>query len=346
MHKVRLCALTLICILCPLAAYSAAMSTGEGPSLGADRTTQAQIEAGLSFGQMFEAGRKMFATPFNKFDGYGDGSTGAVETPRFFGNRPSLQGNGTFLRVNGLDAQTCLECHFITRNSTIPATLGIGGSAGSSANVFFMPSFVDVAESQPGKFNGRFINPLSLFGSGGVELVAKEMTVRLQELKAEALSKPFTPVSLDVKGVSFGTILADAQGELDTSKLEGIDEDLVVRPFGRKGEFTTARTFGVTAMRFHFGMEPVEEVGAGVDGDGDGVTDEILTGELSVLHVFNTNLPSPVMDGLELKAMKGLATFVRVGCAHCHIPFLQHQKPLPRLRLPGNRRGPGSPCVL
>ncbi|MBI4776372.1 MAG: hypothetical protein HY788_19705 [Deltaproteobacteria bacterium] len=325
MYKVGISVLAMLCVLCPLMAHSAESSTGEGPNLGPDRTTQAQIEAGLSVDQMIEAGGRMFTTPFNKFDGYGDGPYDASMDPRSFGARPSLQGNGTFLRVNGLDAQTCLECHFITRNSTIPATLGIGGVAGAGGSVIFMPSFVDVAESQPGKFNGRLINPPFLFGSGGVELVAKEMTVRLQQLRAEAFSKPSIRVPLETKGVSFGSIVADGQGGLDTSEVEGMDEDLVVRPFGRKGEFATVRDFDVAAMRFHFGMEPVEEVGEGVDGDGDGVGDEILVGELSVLHIFNTNLPSPVMEGLDMSAMRGLAAFVRIGCAFCHRPFLNSE---------------------
>ena len=39
-------------------------------------------------------------------------------------------------------------------------------------------------------------------------------------------------------------------------------------------------------MMFHFGIQPTEEVGEGVDADGDGVVDEITVGELSALGVF------------------------------------------------------------
>ena len=51
----------------------------------------------------------------------------------------------------------------------------------------------------------------------------------------------------------------------DTSGVKGIDADLVVRPFGRKGEFATTRAFDRAALQFHMGMQPVEVVGADTD---------------------------------------------------------------------------------
>jgi hypothetical protein len=67
--------------------------------------------------------------------------------------------------------------------------LGIGGVGGSVTNVMFMPTQIDLKHSaQAGlvSFDGRFINPPFLFGSGGIELLGKEMTVDLQALKAQA----------------------------------------------------------------------------------------------------------------------------------------------------------------
>ena len=55
-----------------------------------------------------------------------------------------------------------------------------------------------------------------------------------------ALNHPDTTVLLETKGVYFGTIVCDDAGVCDTSDLQGVDEDLVVRPFGRKGEFIYA----------------------------------------------------------------------------------------------------------
>jgi len=280
---------------------------GAGPNLGDDRITQAQIAEGiLSFKEILNSGLRIFSTPFNKFDGYGD-------------LRPTLQGNGTFVRVNGLDAQSCLECHSIVSSATIPASFGVGGAGGSSANVIFRPSYINM---EYGSMDGRFINPPFLFGSGGVELLAKEMTIRLQELKAQALSNPGAEVALEAKGVSFGTIIADNDGNLDTSSIKGINQDLVVRPFGRKGEFVTVRAFDKGAMQFHFGMQPVEVVGEGEDPDGDDVTDEILIGELSALHIWSTALPKPEIEKLSENSSLGFIIFEQIGCAYCHRPFL------------------------
>jgi hypothetical protein len=308
--------------------------TGEGPNLGSVRITQDDIESGLPLPKILEFGQRIFTTPFNKSDGYGDGPFNISEgDPRELGNRPTLQHNGTFLRVNGLDAQTCLECHFIIRNSTIPATLGIGGVAGANANAIFMPSMIDVADINPGEMNGRFINPPFLFGSGGVELLAQEMTIRLQELKNEALNNPGTEIDLIAKGVYFGEIVS-SYGGLDTSGVEGVDEDLVVRPFGRKGEFATVRAFDLGAMQFHFGMQPIEVVGPFVDADGDGVMEEILAGEISALHIFGTTLRKPFMESLTKQAEDGFVVFQDIGCGVCHIPFLNTESEFLMYRFP------------
>ena len=283
------------------------LTIGDLPNLGDDRITQDQITEGtLSLNQIRNFGLKIFSTPFNKFDGYGD-------------DRPTLQGNGTFLRVNGLDAQSCLECHSVVSSAAIPASFGVGGAGSSSSNVIFRPTKINLKN---GDTNGRFINPPFLFGSGAVELLAKEMTIRLQELKEQALADPGAEIVLTAKGVSFGTIIADRAGHLDTSNVKGINQDLVVRPFGRKGEFATVRAFDRGAMQFHFGMQPVEVVGKGEDPDNDGVTDEILIGELSALHIFGTTLPKPEMVKSSEDLSRGFIIFDQIGCADCHRPFL------------------------
>ena len=298
---------------------------GEGPALGTNRITQADITGGaLTLRDIRKAGLKIFATPFNKLDGYGDGPENPFDTTHP-GGRPTLQGNGTFLRVNGLDAQTCMECHSVGSNAVVPFRFAVGGFGGANNNAVFQPRHIDVSdEAHNGfaAFDGRLINPPFLFGSGGVQLLANEMTAALQKLKARAHDAPGTSVPLLVKGVNFGSISFDsATGSYDVSHVGGIASDLVVRPFGRKGEFSTVRRFDVEALQFHLGMQPVEAVGEGVDADNDGVVDEVLVGEVSALDIFNTNLERPVTDRAPNK-LPGFATFNVIGCADCHRPAL------------------------
>ncbi|MEM9803185.1 MAG: di-heme oxidoredictase family protein [Planctomycetota bacterium] len=315
-----------------------ALAQADGPALGTSRITQGDITSGsLSLDEIRAAGLRMFATPFNRLDGYGDGSMDPLD-PTSPGGRPTLQNNGTFLRVNGLDAQTCMECHAVGSNATVPFTFAVGGVGASNTNVLFQPKRIDVADSTGlgfADFDGRYINPPFLFGSGGVELVGLEMTNDLQRLLRAAYATPDTDVPLVTHGVSFGVLRYDsaAQG-FDYSRVEGVDDDLVVRPFGRKGEFPTVRAFDVDAMLFHFGMEPVEHVGAGIDEDGDGVADEILVGEISALHVFNTNLERPEVRDWNADAAAGGSLFDAIGCAECHVPELHTRTPSIRYRFP------------
>jgi hypothetical protein len=300
-----------------LYAKSIVSVSDEGPNLK-PRITQDQVVS-WPLPEIQKNGVRIFSAPFNLHDGFGDGPydfSASIEE----GERPTLQLNGTFLRVNGLDGQTCAECHFIKSNSTIPFTIGLGGTAGGGANVLLKPTWID---AETGDFNGRLINSPILFGAGGILLAGKEMTIELQELKQEAIDSPGSIISLITKEVFFGTIVADGDGHLDTSNVEGIDDDMVVRPFGRKGQFTTTREFDVGALRFHFGMEPIEDVGLDVDNDGDGVINEISVGELSALNIWVATRPKPRALVLNKEAIKGFELFNNIGCAHCHKSTLQ-----------------------
>ncbi len=308
-------------LLDPIALSQTAIPPGESPAITLPRITQAEIDAGMfTFNEIRAHGLRMFATNFNKFDGYGDGPVNFID-PTSPGHRPTLQNNGTFLRVNGLDAQSCMECHSVGSSQSAPFRFAVGGVGGSNNNVLFKPLDIDVDDSDGNgyaAFSGRYINPPFLFGSGGIELLAKEMTADLQELAALAPTIPGVPIALNTKGVNFGSITWDPiSGQLDTSAVEGVNPDLVVRPFGRKGEFSSVRKFDIDAMQFHFGMQPAEAVGNGVDGDDDGVVDEVLTGELSAMHVFNTNLEPPTVVPSPTLSVAALI-FTSIGCADCH----------------------------
>lgn len=296
---------------------------GEGPNLR-PRITQEMVESDLSLKQLRREGLRIFSTPFNRHDGLGDGLLDPSDTVSP-GGRPTLGDNGFFLRMNGLDSQTCLECHSILSNAVIPATFAVGGVGGVAANAFPDVIDPDLDDSEKNGFaaiQGRAINPPFNFGAGGVELLAKEMTADLQALAAEAEARPGVPVELSSKGVGFGWVVFEA-GRLDTSQVEGIDADLVVRPFGRKGCCATIRDFDTGAMQFHHGIQPVEVVGEDVDADGDGVANELTLGELSALHAFQVSLTAPAQRGNGRDVRAGRALFEEIGCADCHVPVLE-----------------------
>lgn len=301
------------------------------PALG-ERLTQAQVTSGdLSLRELRREGMRIFSTPFNKLDGLGDGPINPLDkvSP---GGRPTLQNNGIFLRMNGLDSQSCVECHSILSSLVVPPLFAVGGVGGVSQSAF--PGIIDpdIDDSDDNGFAstvGRVINPPFSFGSGGVELVGKEMTQTLQDLADDLDNSDSVP--LVAKGVAFGTLSRDAQGNLDVSAVEGIDDDLVVRPFGRTGCCATVRTFDLGALQFHHGIQPSEVVGAGVDADGDGVSDEILVGEVSAMHIFQVALRRPLQTPVVGAAVNGEALFGSLGCASCHIPELitdSHHLPL------------------
>lgn len=310
-----------------------------------DRINQYDVENNnLTIKEIRKAGMLIFSTPFNKADGHGDGTPDlTILGNRSPGNRPTLQGNNTFLRVNGLDSQTCLECHTIISNASVPARLGVGGVGGVSQNAIFQPSNIDVADTDNdgiAGFNGRFINPPFLFGSGGVELLGLEMTQDLQQLKQQAIDNPNTTIQLSTKGIEFGSITSDANGNVDASSVVGIDSDLVVKPFGRKGEFATVREFDVGALSFHLGMQAKELVGVGNDEDQDGVVDELKEGDLSALSVFNTTMDRPIQSKRNGDEESGFELFNSIGCADCHKPQLNTQTKFLPYKLIGDNQSP------
>ena len=342
---------------------------GEGYRWETAGLTQQDVELAVtaesSLATLRRQGLLVFTTPFTTAKGFGDGPFDPNESTRLPGHRPTLGGNGTVLRVNGLDAQSCNECHTIVSNATRPPTLGFGGVGGLVQNAIIMPTMIDVSDShddriqrEPGHdpdmpmqfdgvadFNGRLANPPFLFGGGGIELLAKEMTEDLQALLGAArAASAGTVTSLDTHGVHFGTITTvDGAGNVALHP-EGIglvgyqnlppEEVLVVRPFGRKGEFFSMRDFDRGAMQFHFGIQPVEVVGEGVDGDGDGVRDEVTVAEMTVLHIFDVTNPPPRLARLGRAERDGLATFRRIGCVECHRERLETRSRLLPLAYP------------
>ena len=307
-----------------------------------DDLTDGLNSGAISLDQVRRAGLEVFTRPVTTSQGYGDGPFEPGELPPSApGNRPTLQGNGTSLRVNGLDAQSCNECHTIVSHDTVPPKLGIGGVGGLVQNAFINPTLIDVSDGWhtvsgrdgSADFNGRFANPPFLFGGGGVELLAKEMTADLQALLKQARSAyPGTITHLLTKGVHFGFLRTVKTGVVSLDHVEGIgikenagkraEDVLVVRPFGRKGENFSMRDFDRGAMAFHFGIQPTEVVGRDTDADGDGIANEITEAAMTALHVFDVTNPPPIMEMMDPEAEAGFLAFRRIGCSGCHRPVM------------------------
>ena len=176
----------------------------------------------------------------------------------------------------------------------------------------------------------------SLMGSGLVELLAREMTADLQAIRAAAIAEAYATgkdahADLVTKGVRFGSIVAHPDGIVDLDAIDGVDADLIVRPFSRKGVFTSLRQFTINALNIHHGMEAVERFGVRWTGSHDfaesGVPDAITAGDVSALVAFQATLPPPTVkadmpDDWRQAAKAGAETFNAIGCASCHMETL------------------------
>ncbi|MEJ2257536.1 MAG: di-heme oxidoredictase family protein [Woeseiaceae bacterium] len=106
----------------------------------------------------------------------------------------------------------------------------------------------------------------------------------------------------------------------------------MIRPFGRKGEFSSVREFDKGAMMFHLGMQPAEVFPW--DADQDGIDNEILTGEMSALEIFVTTQETPVQIRNDREARAGFELFESIGCADCHVPALTTRETVLRYAFP------------
>src|SRR5205814_2353614 len=117
-----------------------------------------------------------------------------------------------------------------------------------------------------------------LNGLGALQLLAEEMTVELQGQVAAARTAGQATATLQSKGVSFGTFNIAAGTTGAQPGLLGISPDLVVRAFQWKDSVVTVRDFVRGAGHNEIGMQGQELTGIGVDGDSDGVADELTIG--------------------------------------------------------------------
>ena len=276
-----------------------------------------------------DTGEHLFTGRFTEADGVGR----PLATQAIIPTKRKREPVSRFFRSFGMDGSSCVVCH------NQPVT----GAAGDFvANAFISEGFesADFDSLDPQFSNER--GSVHLMGAGLVELLAREMTADLRAIRSAALQEARTsgePVTarLESKGVEYGSIIAEPDGLVDFSKIEGVDSDLVVRPFGQKGVMTSLRQFTINALNQHLGMQSVERFGerwtGEADFDEDGMSDEILEGDVSAIVAFIAGLQPPTrmkpeQPEWQAAAARGEEVFGGLGCAECHRPAL----PLKSLR--------------
>jgi CxxC motif-containing protein (DUF1111 family) len=307
---------------------------GDAPALP-PHLDQASVDAGdVPLGDLIRHGERLFGTPANTLDGQGRPETTGTGAPRARREAPE-----NFNRVSAPDADTCAGCHNLPR---------AGGGGDNVANVFVLGQRFPFVNFDGGAGDGFEMHTLrgtanerntpGMFGAGYIELLAREMTADLHRIRdrdlALAASTDATITSeLSTKGVSFGRLTCRPDGTADTSEVEGVDADLVVRPFHQKGVVVSLREFTNNAFNHHHGLQASERFGEGTDRDADGVRDELTEGDVTAATIFQASLPVPgrvlpESPVARAAAERGETLFAEIGCAHCHVPALRLESPV------------------
>ena len=294
----------------------------------ATRVAQREIEAQRwSPEELFQLGGQLFNLTFTPDVGYG--SRDLPPLARFHKGRRG-----------GPDASRCASCHW----------RGGPAGGGDAADDAYLDGDGDRQSSALAR------NPIALVGAGVLEILASEINAELDRQKRALLDagKAGAKVELVAKGISFGGLALGPDGALDTHEIKGIDADLLLKPFGWKGNMPTIRDAVEDALLIHHGMEsdylvahaPKERIGpyGGRDPDGDGVASEIDEGQVTALSLYVAMQELPQMiapaDGDHLMMMaEGRNRFASLGCATCHVPSLPLDSTV--FRLPGRPSGPG-----
>jgi mono/diheme cytochrome c family protein len=266
-------------------------------------------------------GRQLFQRKFTRAEGQGPNvGDGAGDV-------------GSTLAIGAGLADSCAACHGRPR-----------GSAGSGGDVVTRPDSRDAPH---------------LFGLGLKEMLGDEITADLRAIRNTAVTQAHAgnhsvTMALTSKGIDFGTISANADGSLDTSRVQGVDPDLRVRPFFHHGGTISIREFVTGALQNEMGLQAVDPdlmkasrgarittpSGMVLDGsadkidppptddpaadpDGDGVTNEIPASLVDFLEFYLLNYFKPALYEQNPTTSQGRRLFDKVGCASCHTSDLQ-----------------------
>jgi hypothetical protein len=293
---------------------------------------------------------------------HGERLFSAVWTGQEGGGRPLTKGTGApladpsaplefprnFNRISAPDANSCAGCH--------NAPFGVPGGGGDFVtSVFVLGQRFDFATfdhadalptggavdeagelvTQGGIANRRAT--LGMFGSGYIEMLARQMTADLQTIRDA--TTPGESKALVTRGVSFGTLARTADGTWDTSLVEGLPApslassgpadppSLIIRPFHQAGAVVSLREFTNNAFNHHHGIQTTERFGLDSDPDGDGFSNEMTRADMTAAAIYQATLPVPGrvipnQPQIEQAVLLGERKFAAIGCAGCHVPSL------------------------
>ncbi|MFY9559975.1 MAG: di-heme oxidoredictase family protein [Terriglobales bacterium] len=299
----------------------------------------------ISLKNLIAFGNKLFTAMWTIQEGAGRPLSKGTGAPLADPSDP-LAFPRNFNRISGPDTNSCSGCH----NKPF-----VGGGGDIVGNVFVLGQRFDFAtfdrldnlptkgavdeQSKPVTLqsiaNSR--KTVGMFGSGFIEMLARQITARLQQLRDATLIGGST--SLVAKGISFGTLRRNLDGTWDTSQVAGLaapslksagpddPPSLIIRPFHQAGNVISLRQFTNNAFNHHHGIQAEERFGGGVDADGDGFVDELTRADVTAATIFQATLPVPgqvIPNDLQVeRAVRiGRQQFAAVGCATCHIPAL------------------------
>jgi cytochrome c peroxidase len=276
----------------------------------------------LKFEEINDHGELLFVSKFNICDGRGrPETTGGGDkraVPTFSEEGEALDpGQIAKLRTSAPDSDACSGCH------NEPEA---GGAGDFVANVFVLAQTLDpvTLSVSPSRSNSR--NTLGMHGAGPIEMLAREMTDDLQAQFA-ALPSVAGTYTLSTKGVDFEV---EIDGSKNVIEAEGIDHDLIIKPFHQAGKVISLREFSTNAMNHHHGMQSEERFdlnpakGFDPDYDNDGVMRELTIGDETAISVWQAQLATPTQvkpKGKKARAQveHGEQVFADVGCTSCHV---------------------------
>lgn len=260
-------------------------------------------------------GRQLFQRKFTRLQGQGANDSDGVG---------DINTNGA---IGAGLSDSCALCHGRPR-----------GSAGAGGNVATRPDSRDAPH---------------LFGLGLKEMLADEITTDLRDIRQQAITKAaksghIAKLPLNSKGINYGLISATPSGSVDTSKVQGVDSDLRVKPFFAEGSTISIREFIVGAMHKEMGMEindpDLAAASAGqkvttpsgmvLDGTQDRISPppapDAVSGQYELdpaivdhLEFYLLNYFKPALGKQSATTELGRSVFNSIGCNSCHMSDLQ-----------------------